>query len=127
MGKVQRAIVLGTDPGAEIVVGGLPLAVRAVLALHAAGFDDVGLVVPGRPRWAAEPLACRRVSVQWVEPATDLSGFGDAFTLLLAGDVLLDSAAVAALRASGPRLDRGRPARRSRVWSCRRVDVFSTS
>ncbi len=102
MGKVQRAIVLGTDPGAEIVVGGLPLAVRAVLALHAAGFDDVGLVVPGRPRWAAEPLACRRVSVQWVEPATDLSGFGDAFTLLLAGDVLLDSAAVAALRAAPP-------------------------
>ena len=106
MGKVRRAIVLGTDPGAGIVVGGLPLAVRAVLALHAAGFDDVGLVVPGRPRWAAEPLARRGVSVQWVEPpsveATDLPDFGDAFTLLLAGDVLLDSAAVAALRDAPP-------------------------
>jgi phosphatidylglycerophosphate synthase len=104
--KIHRAIMLGTDPGAGIVVAGLPVAVRAVLALQEAGFADVGLAIPGRPRWAAEPLARRGVSVQWVETppveATDLPDFGDAFTLLLAGDVLLDSTAVAALRDAPP-------------------------
>ncbi len=102
MEKVHRAIVLGTDPGAGTVVGGLPLAVRAVLALHAAGFDDVGLVVPGRPRWAAEPLARRAVSIRWLGAplveTTHLPDLGDAGTLLFAGDVLVDAAAVSILR-----------------------------
>ena len=106
MGGVQRAIVLATGAGAEAVVGGLPLAVRAVLALHGAGFDDIGLLVPGRPRWAAEPLAQRGVSIRWVEPsmieAAPGPGLEDARTLVLAGDVLVDATALASLRAASP-------------------------
>ena len=64
--RVNGAMVLATTPGAETVVAGLPLAVRAVLALREAGFDDIGLVLRDRPRWAAEPLARRRVAVRWV-------------------------------------------------------------
>jgi phosphatidylglycerophosphate synthase len=95
-------MVLGTTPGAETVVAGLPLAVRTVLALRQAGFEDVGLVVPGRPRWAAEPLARRGVSVRWVEPPP--AGVSDrrAPTLLLDGHVLVDAAALAALRDASP-------------------------
>jgi phosphatidylglycerophosphate synthase len=104
--KVRRAIVLGGGPGARTVVGGLPIAVRAVLALHEAGFDDVGFLVPGRPRWVAEPLARRGISIRWVEePSAETAprrGLGDALTLLLAGDVLVDAAAVASLRGASP-------------------------
>jgi phosphatidylglycerophosphate synthase len=92
--------VLGTEPGASTVVGGLPLAVRAVLALREAGFDDVGLVaLPDKPRWAADPLARRGVSIRWISPVESSRGpVVYAPTLLLAGDVLVDAAAVAALR-----------------------------
>jgi phosphatidylglycerophosphate synthase len=104
--RVQRAIVLGTGPGARTVVGGLPLAVRAVLALHEAGFGDVGFLVSGRPRWVAEPLARRAISFRWVEAAsTEMAegpGPGDTLTLLLAGDVLVDAAAMASLRDVSP-------------------------
>jgi len=88
------------------VVGGLPLAVRAVLALHEAGFGDVGFLVSGKPRWVAEPLARRATMVRWVEAAsTEMAqGLGpeDTLTLLLAGDVLVDAAAVASLRDASP-------------------------
>jgi phosphatidylglycerophosphate synthase len=104
--RVNCAILLATGSGAATVVAGLPLAVRAVLALRAAGFEDVALLAPGRPRWAAEPLARRGVSVRWVEalPAgsTQPADSGDARTLLLAGDVLVDPAAVATLRDATP-------------------------
>ena len=106
MGGVNRAVVLATRPGAETVVAGLPLAVRAVLALREAGFDDVGLVVPGKPRWAAEPLALRGVSVRWAEspsvPHSDQPGFRHAPTLLVAGDVLVDAGAAESLRDARP-------------------------
>ena len=103
MGEVCRAVVMGTDPGAGTVVGGLPLAVRAVLALREAGFDDVGLVVSDTPAWAADPLARRGVSIGWVSPVEsphgrDLRGP----TLFLAGDVLVDAVAVAVLRDASP-------------------------
>jgi phosphatidylglycerophosphate synthase len=108
LGRVNGAVVLATTPGAETVVAGVPLAVRAVLALREAGFDDVGLVVPGRPRWATEPLARRGVSVRWVVPppgvGSEPPGLGNAPTLLLAGDVLVDTEAVATLRDANPGL-----------------------
>jgi len=104
--RVHRAIVLGTGPGAGAVVGGLPLAVRAVLALHEAGFGDVGFLVSGKPRWVAEPLARRATPFRWVEAAsTEMAqapGPGDTLTLLLAGDVLVDAAAMASLRDTSP-------------------------
>lgn len=104
MREVHRAIVLGTDAGAGIVVGGLPLAVRTVLALREAGFDDVGLMVRGTPRWAADPLARRGVSIRWLSPVESPHGTSlrAAPTLLLAGDVLVDAAAVATLRDASP-------------------------
>ncbi len=99
-------MVLATTPGAGTVVAGVPLAVRAVLALREAGFEDVGLVVPGRPRWATEPLASRGVSVRWIAPrggdGSEPPGVGNAPTLVLAGDVLVDAAAVATLRDASP-------------------------
>lgn len=103
MEKVHSAIVLGGGPGAGTIVAGVPLAVRAAVALHEAGFDDVGLLVSGKPRWVAEPLARRGISIGWVEgPSTETAprpGPGDTrTTLLLAGDVLVDAAAVASLR-----------------------------
>jgi phosphatidylglycerophosphate synthase len=106
VGRVNHAIVLGTKPGAETPVAGLPLAVRAVLALGDAGFDDIGLAVPGRPRWAAAPLARHGAAVRWIaspptKPALP-SDLGDGLTLLLAGDVLVDARAVAGLRDAAP-------------------------
>ena len=106
MGGVDRAIVLATQQGAGTVVAGLPLAVRAVLAAREARFDEVGLVVPDQPRWAAEPLARRGVSVRWIEARLgepprlpDLRG---GLTLLLAGNVLVDADAVGSLRDAPP-------------------------
>jgi len=99
-------MVLATTPGAATVVASLPLAVRAVLALRQAGFEDLGLVVADRPRWAAEPLARRGVSVRWVAPPTTDGPLAprvwNAPTLLLAGDVLVDATAAASLRDASP-------------------------
>jgi phosphatidylglycerophosphate synthase len=106
LGGVSSAIVLATRPGAATVVAGLSLAVRAVLALREAGFREVALLAPEEPRWAAGPLARRGVSARWL-PAlqgetSPWPGFGDAPALLLAGDVLVDADAAAALRAASP-------------------------
>ena len=107
MGAVDRAVVT-TGPGSETAVAGLPLAVRAVLALSEAGFSTVSVLAHGRPPWAAEPLARRGIAVRWggepsVEPA-DCSAIGNGLVLVLAGDVLLDAAAGSALRkaSAGP-------------------------
>jgi phosphatidylglycerophosphate synthase len=106
LGELREAIVLATIPGAETVVAGLPLAVRAVLAFREAGFEDVGLVVPGKPRWAAEPLARRGVSVRWADgpsvERSDRRGLRDAPTLLFGGDVLVDARAAESLRDARP-------------------------
>ncbi len=107
MEGVRRAFVLATARGAGAVVAGLPLAVRAVLAAHGARFDEVGLVAPDRPRWAAEPLARREVPVRWIEaPLGETPQLPDlqdgGLTLVLAGDVLVDAAAVGALRDAPP-------------------------
>ena len=88
-------------------MAGLPLAVRAVLALSEAGFSTVSLVAHGRPTWAAEPLARRGIAVQWMAPSSepaDSSDIDNGLVLVLAGDVLLDAAAGSALRkaSAGP-------------------------
>ena len=112
---MRRAVVLASAPGAAVSVAGLPLAVRTVLALREAGFDDVRLVAPDRPGWAAEPLAQRGVSVRWADPPSEETSRspnpGAPPILVLAGNVLLDAAAVGSLRAAslGPvRTDTGR-------------------
>jgi phosphatidylglycerophosphate synthase len=109
---VTTAVVLANRPGAAAVVGGLPLAVRAALLLHGAGFD-VALAAPGRPPWAAAVLAARGVALRWLDPAADPPAtLGPGRTLVLAGDVLLDADAAASLRdaPAGPlRSPGGRP------------------
>ena len=103
---IRRAVVLATRPGAAVGVGGLPLAVRSILALRAAGFDDLGVVASDRPDWATEPLRRRGVRVRWepypTTPPAGGSGPGHASTLFLAGDVLVDAVAAEALRSARP-------------------------
>ena len=43
-GDVTRAVVLAATPDSLTVVGGLPLAARAVLVLDRAGFEAVGVI-----------------------------------------------------------------------------------
>jgi phosphatidylglycerophosphate synthase len=98
-------VVLGALPGAEAPVAGLPLAVRAVLSLSEAGFEEVALLAPGRPARLARPLGARRIAVRWCESAADADGLaarpaGDV--LVLAGNVLVNAEALAGLR-SAPR------------------------
>jgi phosphatidylglycerophosphate synthase len=81
--------------------------VRTVLALRAAGFEDVALMAPDKPGWAVEPLARRGVSVRWVTPTVDGGRppeVRSSPTLFLAGDTLVDAAAVATLRDASPGL-----------------------
>jgi phosphatidylglycerophosphate synthase len=106
LGGARSAIVLATTPGAETVVAGLPLAVRAVLALRQAGWG-IAVFAPGRPSWLAETLTQRGVTVRWIESRADVTprlGVEQASVLFLAGDVLVDETAVAALadRVPGP-------------------------
>jgi phosphatidylglycerophosphate synthase len=105
LARVRTAIVVAIRPGADTMVAGLPLGVRCVLALREAGFDEVLLIARGRPRWAAEPLARRGVTVRWIEAAPEsspiLRDLGERPVLLLAGDVLVDGAALVALRDAG--------------------------
>jgi phosphatidylglycerophosphate synthase len=106
--NIDRAIVLAARPGAETLVAGIPLAVRTVLALRAAGFDDVSVAARERPQWIAEPLARRGVSVRWLDldstsaDSPPCPGPLPAPVLVLAADVLVDEAAVAILRAARP-------------------------
>ncbi len=104
---VRSAIVVGSEPHAAVPIAGVPLAVRAVVALHDAGFGDVALLAPGRPpRWAMEPLARRGVPVRWIEGLGEVASSAprsaDALTLFLAGDVLVDAVAVRDLRGATP-------------------------
>jgi phosphatidylglycerophosphate synthase len=98
--------VLASGPRAIVCVAGLPLAARTVLALREAGFDDVVLLAPDRAGWAPGLLARRGVSVRWVEtPRGELPripGALDGPVLVLAGDVLVDAAALAVLRDAPP-------------------------
>jgi phosphatidylglycerophosphate synthase len=100
--RVRSAVVVGSGPHAAVAVAGVPLAVRAVMALHEAGFGDVALLAPGHPSWAAEPLARRGIPVRWIagpaEMASSASRSGDSLTLLLSGDVLVDATALRDLR-----------------------------
>jgi phosphatidylglycerophosphate synthase len=99
---IRRAVVVATRPGAAVGVGGLPLAVRSILALRAAGFDDLSLMAPDRPDWATEPLARRGVHVGWepllTTPHLGTPGLRQESTLFLDGDVLVDAVAAGFLR-----------------------------
>ena len=96
---VRTAVVLATVPGAATVVGGLPLAVRAVLALRAAGFEDVAVVAPGDADRITGPLVRRGVGVRWLTTGTAAATHPPAERLLvLLGNVLVDADALEPLR-----------------------------
>ena len=103
---VRSAVVVGSGPHAAVAVAGVPLAVRAVVALHEAGFGDVALLAPGRPRWATEPLARRGIPVRWIAGLAEMASWdsrpSDSLTLLLSGDVLVDATALRDLRGAAP-------------------------
>lgn len=103
---IRRAVVLASGPGAAVTIGGLPLAVRTVLALGEAGFADLALVVAGTPRWAVEPLSRRGIRIRWLEPRAleppDSPDLRAAAVLLLTGDALIDAAAASVLREAPP-------------------------
>jgi phosphatidylglycerophosphate synthase len=104
--EIRRAIVLAGLPGADALVGGLPLAARAALALRGAGVADVAVLAPGRPGWVAASVGRRDRAVARLEGPGDvprfLAGTGHGPVLLVAGDTLLDEGGARALAAAAP-------------------------
>ena len=108
--SVDSAVVLATSRQAAVPIAGVPVAVRAILALREGGFGDVALLAPGRPGWAADALARRHLPIRSVESPADLAppassgaaGGTAGLMLVLAGDLLLDAAAARALRDARP-------------------------
>lgn len=100
MARVKTALILATSPGASEVVGGLPLALRAVLALSAAGVTEIVLVPGAQARALEKALARRQVAarVRWLATAEDARDLaGPAPALVLAGNVLVGGEALAPL------------------------------
>jgi len=96
--------VVAWGPGATEVVGGLPLAARAVLALRGAGLEEVA-VLAGSERRRLEPaLAKRATDVRWVSGPGDLwPEPGSGSIRIVPGDHLVDASGVArAPRCPGP-------------------------
>jgi glycosyltransferase 2 family protein len=91
----ERALVVARGVGATEEVGGLPLAARAVLALRAAGLEEVA-VLAGSERRRLEPaLASRGVDVRWVSGPGDLwPEPGSESIRIVPGDHLVDASGV---------------------------------
>lgn len=91
MSLPRGALVVATMPGALQVVGGLPLAVRAVLALRAAGVVEVAVLGGSATPRLRAALARRDAGVRWVDGAGDAAGLAElGAVLVLPGDVLVD-------------------------------------
>ena len=84
---VTRAIVVATGPAALAVVGGLPLAVRAVLTLREMGVSEVGVAAGAQHAAVTAALGRRGISAA-AEPSTGAAPA--APTLIVAGDVLFE-------------------------------------
>ena len=98
LGVMTRAVVVATAPGALAVVGGLPLAVRAVLTLRELGVSEIGVVAG-----AQDPAVAAALGRRGLTSATDgLSTLAAsaAPALVVGGDVLFDGAVLAPLLAS---------------------------
>ena len=114
---VRQAVVVATRPEALAIVGGLPLAVRAVLELRAAGFTTVDVV--------AGPSQCE-VDV-WLErrglgrATSSPSALGPSPVLVVTGDVLFETKVLAPLlmaaRAGPIRVVRVSDVPRREVWA----------
>ena len=104
MAEVRRALVLAASPDVLTVVGGVPLGVRAVLALAGSGLDGIGLLAGGQEAGLRRELERRGVRgrLAWIAEPEDAARFAeDEPVLVLAGAVVFDVAALAPLRAAG--------------------------
>jgi len=98
---VCRAVVLATSPGTWQVVGGLPLGVRALLTLRAAGIAELLLFGASIPDSVRRLLDRRGVEVRWLATPEDARDLGAPDpVLVLAGDVLFDVEVVAPVLAA---------------------------
>jgi phosphatidylglycerophosphate synthase len=99
---VTRAVVLAATPDSLTVVGGLPLAARAVLALDRAGFEAVRVIAGAQEAALRAALGQRGLAdrVLWLAGPDDASAVVDGKpVLVVTGDVLFDPAAFAPLAA----------------------------
>jgi phosphatidylglycerophosphate synthase len=113
MADVTRAVVLAASPSARQVVAGVPLAVRAVLALRREGFAPVGVAAGEQEAVLRTALERRGLAdaVTWLAGPEDADALADGQpVLVVSGDILFDGAVLAPLlaaaRADGSRVIR---------------------
>jgi len=103
MTELTRALVLAASPDALRVVAGLPLGVRAVLALHRAGFGPIDVVAGTQEATLRQALDGRGLGdrVRWAgDPgALDVEDDGRP-VLVVSGDLLFEPAVLAPLLAA---------------------------
>jgi phosphatidylglycerophosphate synthase len=103
MAKVTGALVVANTPAALTVVGGLPLAVRAVFELRAAGVPTIGVFAGPQERRLGALLARRCPGVPCLGTVEQAAGLTWPSPLLVvAGDALFDAAILAPLVADAP-------------------------
>ncbi len=100
MADVTKAVVLAASPDGLTMVAGLPLAMRAVLALEAAGFTGIGIAAgeqaPALRQWLDRRGLGDRVA--WLATPDEVEAWAGADpVLVLAGAVLFDGAVLAPL------------------------------
>lgn len=91
MSLPRGALVVATMPGALEVVAGLPLAVRAVLALRAAGVGEIAVLAGAQAERLRAALDRRGAAagVRWLAGPEDAAALPDP-VLVLPGDALVD-------------------------------------
>src|SRR3990172_1325099 len=103
MADVSRAVILAPSPDALTPVAGVPLAVRAVLALSAAGVGEIALLAGARETELRLLLDRRGLGprVAWLASPDDAAPLADGGpVLVLTADILFDGAALAPLLAT---------------------------
>jgi phosphatidylglycerophosphate synthase len=100
MAEVRKAVVLATSPDSLTVVAGLPLAMRAVLALHAAGVTEVAMAAGEQAPMLTRQLDRRGLGdrVAWLGTPDQAQAWAEADpVLVLAGPLLFDGGVLAPL------------------------------
>ena len=120
-------LIVAVSPGCLARVGGLPLVVRAVLALRAAGFPEIAMFARSPTEAAVALLTGRGVEreLRWIHGAVDATAAaGSDAVLVLSADLLFDPRALSPLvgpvRAGAMRLGiaRAAPDADTRVAVC---------
>jgi len=93
-------LIVAVSPGCLARVGGLPLVVRAVLALRAAGFSEIAMFARSTTETTAALLTGRGVErgLRWIHGAGDAAApAGSDAVLVLSADLLFDPRALSPL------------------------------